>query len=114
MNVQAALNGSFVTIEIDGNQHPDSEIALTYCFDQVKHLILQCLQEVNCIKFYVVAQTSLQKNVNDENRTTFGFRSRAMVVFHQSNIDEIINECKIKILGSLDSFQQRGSGEIYS
>ena len=114
MIVQSALNGSFITVSIDANQHHDPVIALHHGLENVKDILLRCLQEVNCVKFYVVAQSRLQKNVDDEDFTTFGFRSKTKILLQDSNIDLLIEECKLKILASLDSFQQRGSGWIFT
>ena len=111
MDVQSALNGTFITIEFDAHDHPDPVIALEFCLDRVQEILLRCLREVNCVKFYVLAQAHLQKSVDVDDFTIFGFYSKTKIVLQDSNIEDILRECKLKILASLDSFQQRGSGK---
>ena len=107
MNVQHALNGTFMTIEFDAHEHSDLE----YCLERVREILLRCIREVNCVKFYVLAEAHIQKNVEVNNTTTFGFHSKTRIILRDSNIDDILRECKLKILDSLDNFQRKGSGK---
>ena len=113
MNVQRALNGMLITIEFDAHQHSDPVIALDYCLERVREILVRCLREVHCVKFYILAQAHLQKSVETEE-TTFGFHSKTKIVLQDSNIEDILRECKLKILASLDSFQRKGSGKYNS
>ena len=111
MNVQHALNGTLITIEFDAHQHSDPVIALDYCLEHAREILVRCLREVNCVKFYVLAQAHLQKSVEAGDTTSFGFHSKTRIVLQDSNIEDILRECKFKILASLDSFQRKGSGK---
>ena len=112
--MQAALNGSFVTITIDGNEHPDPVIALTNALREVQDILHQCLNHINCVKFYVVAQAKLQKAIDDEVSTTFGFWCKTKVLLQDSNLTTIMAKCRDEILKNLESFQERGSGSFNS
>ena len=110
MNVEAALNKSFVTLKINAVHDADPSLSLELSLLNVRDILKQCINSVNCIKFYLVAETQMQKNVHDDVYTSFGFWTKTKIVLQESDLDKIITSCKEKILDSLEKFQQKGSG----
>lgn len=85
---------------------------VTACFIIVKRLIIELLKHYPALKFYCEFDVSLRKDIEGVINE-FGFFSTMTIVLQDSDIEIIIDNAATKVLGSIESFQNKGSGYIF-
>ena len=108
---ESAINNRFNIFSIEPINNDDYSSAITMNVQTVKQTLLELLQHYSAMKFYLVFDATLRKEINEDTQE-FGFYSNTMILLQNSNIDEILQICEDKINSSIDTFLRRGSGWI--
>ena len=112
LNCQSAINQRFNVIYFEPINENDFQQSIKRNLENVKNALIQLLQRFSALKFYVIFEGQMKKDILKEETQDFGFVSNTQILLQDSEINDLIQVCDDKINDSIDRFTRLGSGWI--
>lgn len=110
---EKAVNGRFMIFSIAPiNTSVDYERSITQNYGVIKQTLQQLQHHYSAMKFYAKFEARFKKDIEGDTKE-FAFYSKTLTVLQSSDIDDLVNECKLKTADSIETFISHGSGWIF-
>ena len=110
----SAIGNRFQTFDIGFEKDEDYETTITQSLIPIKEVLIASLKNLKTLKFYICYEIQMTKELESNYTTTSHFHTSTKSLYQTSKIEEILEACKSKVFTSIETFNRRGSGWVFT
>ena len=104
---KSSVGGRFQAFSIKPINGVDLETSIEHSLPIIESVLEEMLPTFRAIKFYIIYEVRMSKIIEDDP-SIFGFYTKTTSVFTDTCLKDVLDDCKIHVLKTLDGFHRKG------
>ncbi|XP_054256909.1 uncharacterized protein LOC128981938 [Macrosteles quadrilineatus] len=106
---KTAFRGRMKTFEINNVKVNGYKSVETFIEDSKKLIIEKVRDEGTSLKIQLILKAKFAKGITEKVESDFEFKTKNIIIYEDSNLSDLLNEAKQKLLTEMESFNHKGS-----